>query len=234
MPPLLPRSKRLRTGLLVGASVVLVVVVALVLAGTADHGTSPQAAKAKAKAKKEKARAAARAKPVKLVLGRVVVQNTGLPTTVRPAVRRAVLSATQKYYNDAIQSPLRRGRVNNGYQRVFAQGVRRLAADRDRAALTETETGPIRGRVLISASPVRIDALGDPLGKLALVAATFTLKTDAKTPTGARLAIRRYTELTFAYESGGWKVTAYRVGVRRNIAAKATTTTARAGTGTNP
>jgi hypothetical protein len=234
VPPLLPRSKRLRTALLVGAALVLVVVVALVLAGTADNGSSPRAAKAKAKAKKEKARAAARAKPVKLVLGRVVVQNTGLPTTVRPAVRRAVLSATQKYYNDAIQSPLRRGRVNNRYERVFAQGVRRLAADRDRAALTETATGPIRGRVLISASPVRIDALGDPLGKLALVAATFTLKTDAKTPTGARLAIRRYTELTFAYESGGWRVTAYRVGVRRHIGTKATTTTAHAGTATKP
>lgn len=230
MPSLLPRSKRLRTALLVGASIVLVVGVALLLAGTADTGSQSPAAKAK----KEKAKAAAKAKPLKLVIGPVFVQNTGLPAVVKPPVRRAVMSATQKYFNDAIQSPLRRGRVNNAYQKVFAQGVRRLAANRDRAALTETATGPIRGRVLISASPVRIDALGDQAGKLALVATTFTLKADGRTTAGRALAIRRLTELTFAYELGRWQVTAYQVTVRRTLGPKTTTTTARAGTGTKP
>ena len=68
MPPLLPRSKRLRTALFAGISIVLVVAVALLLANTADTG-GKQTARAKAKAK-AKARAAA-VKPVKLVPGRV-------------------------------------------------------------------------------------------------------------------------------------------------------------------
>jgi hypothetical protein len=232
VPPVPPPSQRLRNALLVGASIVLVVGVALLLASTADTDSTHKAAKAKAKAK-EKARIAAQARPVKLAVGRVIVQSTGLPSAVKPPVRRAVMSATQRYFDNAIQSPLRSRGVNPAYQNVFDTGVNGPAAHKDRAALTESATGPIRGPVRIWVSHVRIDGLGDPAGKIALVATTFTMRADARTPAG-KLQIRRHTELTFAYELGRWKVTAYQVTVRRILGGKTTTTTARAGTGAKP
>jgi hypothetical protein len=231
VPPLIPRSKRLRTALLTGTAIVLVVALALVLASTSDNG-GKQTAKAKAKAK-EKARVAAKPKPLKLVLGPVVVQNTGLPAAVRPPVRQAVMRATQQYFDGAILAPVRRGRVDNKYERVFDPGVKGRASGHDRTVLTEAATRHIiRKPVRMKASQVRIDALGDPTGRLALVATTFTLRIDAKTPTGRQLVIRRRTELTFANEFGRWVATAYRVSVRRSVAGKTTTTTAHSGPGT--
>jgi hypothetical protein len=229
VPPLIPRSKRLRTALFAGISIVLVVAVALLLASTADTG-GKQTAKAKAKAK-AKARAAA-VRPVKLVLGAVVVQSTGLPGAVRAPVRAAVMRATQQYFDDAILAPVRRGRVDNRYARVFDPGVQGLAKGKHRGVLTEAATRDvIRPPVGIKATKVRIDAVSEPTGKLALVATTFILKIDAQTPTGRRLVVRRRTELTFADEFGKWVVTAYRVSVRRSVGGRTTTTTAHSPSG---
>ena len=124
----------------------------------------------------------------------------------------------------------RTGKVNNAYSNVFDTGVNGQAARRDRATMTEEATGPIRGPVRILASPVRLDALGDPYGKPALVAASFSLTGQRRDP-DRQAQDRRHTELTFAYESGRWRVTAYKVTVRRSIAGKSTSTTARVETG---
>jgi hypothetical protein len=229
---LLPESKKLRTALFVGASIVFVGVVATILVMSADSGDEQRPAPTTPKTSKH-VTADARRKSLKLQLGQVVVQNTGFPTKMRRPVRRAVMAATQRYFDRAIQTPLRTGQVNPAYSSMFDTGVNGLAAGRDRATLTEVATGPIRAPVRIAATPVRLDALGDPSGRVALVAASFALKINTGTPTG-KLAIKRNTELTFAYESGRWRVTAYRVTVRRSIGANSTTTTARSGPGTTP
>jgi hypothetical protein len=75
---------------------------------------------------------------------------------------------------------------------------------------------------------VRIDALGDPTGKVALAATSWTMNVKTPTPKG-RLTIRRRTELTFANELGKWVVTAYRVTVRRSIGAKTASQTITSG-----
>ncbi len=225
MPSPLPRSKKLRTALLMAGSVVFVGVVAAILVSTADSGTKHTPAKTKPK---QQVVADAKKQSLKLVLGRVVVQNTGFPAAIRPPVRRAVMAATQRYFDRAIQAPLQTGKVNPGFTRLFDTGVNGLAARRDRATLTEAATGPIRSPVRIASSRVRMDGLGDPSGKVALVATSFTLQVNAGTPTG-KLKINRHTELTFAYESGQWRVTAYRVTVRRSIGPKTRSTTAHSG-----
>jgi len=217
--------------LLVAGSLVFVGIVAAILVASAGSGgKDTPAAKAKAKAKQHAA-AAKKEGTTKLKVGKVVVQNTGFPAAVKLADKRAVMSATQRYFNDAIQDPLRTGRINAAYSKVFDPGIRGLAAGKDRATLTEATTGPIRGPVTIHAARVRIDGLGDPTGALAMLATTFAVKVDTATPAG-KLTIRRHTELTFALEKKGWIVTAYRVTVRRSIAGKTTTTTARGGPGT--
>jgi len=230
VPPLLPRSKKLRTALLVAGSLVFVAIVVAILVSLADSGTKHTPTLGKAK-KPSATTAKAKNPAVKLVVGRVVVQNTGFPTAVKPPVQRVVMSATQRYFDDAIQAPLLHGKVDNAYASVFDAGVSGAARQRDRETLTDAATGPIRGLVRIGASKVRIDALGDPSGKPMLIATTFTVDVNAPTPTGT-LTISRPTELTFAYESGHWLVTAYDVSVQRSIGKKTTSTTARSGKAT--
>ena len=98
----------------------------------------------------------------------------------------------------------------------------------DIAVLTEVQTGKSNGAVRATASPVRIDALGDPTGKLALASTSWTMNIKSPTPKG-RLTIRRKTELTFANEFGKWYVTAYRVTVRRTVGAKTASQTITSG-----
>jgi beta-glucosidase/6-phospho-beta-glucosidase/beta-galactosidase len=99
--------------LLVVGSLAFVGIVAAILVSSADSGPKQTpAAKAKAKAKAH-AKAVAQETSTDLKVGKVVVQNTGFPTAVNLPTKRAVMSATQRYFNYAIQDPLRGGRVNN-------------------------------------------------------------------------------------------------------------------------
>jgi len=45
--------------------------------------------------------------------------ETGTTDEDQGAVRRAVLQAAQTYVDDAILAPLKSGRVDNGYEKVF-------------------------------------------------------------------------------------------------------------------
>jgi hypothetical protein len=225
VPRLLPRSKNLRLAVLVAASIIFVAVVAALLVNSANSGGNHKTAVHHPKSKP----ATPKTKNVKLVVGAVVVQNAGPPASVTSKIRTALMSATQRYFDDAIEAPLVHGTVDNGYEAVFDSGVKGPASGKDRAALTESATGVIRQPVKMLASSVRIDGLGDPTGKLALAATTFTFRATAPTPTG-KLTIVRQTELTFANESGRWLVTAYHVGVVRTLGRTTTTTKAHAGT----
>jgi hypothetical protein len=222
---LLPQSKKLRIGLLVGAGVVVVGLIVGILIATSGGGGN------KAKPHKPTATADAKTKNLELAPGTVFVQSVGPAAKLQAPVKRAVMAATQQYFDDAIQAPLVHGQVKNAYEKVFDPGVNGLASTRDRAALTEGATGLVRGPVHMTATAVRIDALGDETGKVTFAATTFKLQVEANTPAG-KLSIKRHTELTFTNELGKWVVTAYRVTVRRSVGGQATTTTVRAGTAT--
>jgi hypothetical protein len=209
--------------LFIGAAVVFVAGIAAILVSTADSGT--KAKKKLTVVPKAHTPTASTTKHLTLVIGAVNVQNAGPPATVSGGVKVALLRATQQYLDDAIQAPLHHHPVNAAYSQVFDSGVKDPATGNDRATLTESGTGTIRGAALLNATRVRIDVLGDPTGKIALAATTFALQVKANTATGL-LTIHRRTELTFAKESGKWLVTAYRVTVSRKIGTKATTTTA--------
>jgi hypothetical protein len=200
-------------------SIVAVAVVAVLLANTADSGNNAPAAKGR-----KPTATVPQSSRVRLVVGKVIVQNTGPPARVTRAIRRSVLSSTQLYVDGAILAPLHQGQVDKAYARVFDPGVRKAAARNDRTVLTEATTGRARGAVRATASRVRIDAIGDPTGKVAFAATSFTMDVKMPTPKG-RLTIRRRTELTFANELGKWVVTAYRVTVRRSVGTKTTSQT---------
>jgi hypothetical protein len=220
VPPLIPRSRKLRTGLLVTASLAVVAVVALLLANTADSGNK--------KAKGTSSTAPASKNGLKLQLGLIHVQSAGPRAPLRSPLRRLVLASAQTYVNSAILAPLERGQVGADYLKLFDPFVKTTATHADRPALTEAGTGLVNGSFHATASHVRLDGLGDPTGNIALVAASFTMKIEAPTPTGL-LTIARATELTFANEFGKWVVTAYNVGVRRTINHSTTASTAHTG-----
>jgi hypothetical protein len=207
---------------------VAVAVIGVLLASTANSGNNGP----KRKAKGKPATTVPKSNQLTLKVGKVVVQNAGPPAKVTRAMRRTLLSTTQFYMDGAILAPLERGQVNKQYAKVFDAGVRKAAANNDRAVLTEATTGRARGAVTATASPVRIDALGDPTGNIALAATSFTMNVKTPTPKG-RLTIRRKTELTFANEFGKWYVTAYQVTVRRSIGAKTSSKTTSSGTGSS-
>jgi hypothetical protein len=217
--------------LLVAGSLVFVAIVAAILVRVADSGDKHTPVDGKAKRPSGTTVAKPKNPSTKLRMGPVGIQNTGFPTSLKPRAKRAVMNSTQRYFDRAIQAPLLHGKVNNAYSKVFDPGVIKEATSRDRATLTDSATGPIRGPVHIHASKVRFDALGDPFGTLTFVATSFNLRIIATTPTG-KVTIKRHTELTFANEKGVWLVTAYRVSVERSTGKKTTSTTARSGQAT--
>jgi len=224
VPPQITQSLNLRTATIAAVSIVIVALLAVVLVNAGDSG------KKKHGTKNATTPIPAETSALKLVIGQVDVQSAGPPAKVKAALQRSLLQATQTYVNDAIIAPLDTGKVVDGYETMFDPFVKGPASKQDRAALTEESTGKAKGRLTSTASPVRLDGLGDQTGQISLVAATFTMNVKATTPAGA-VTIRRHTELTFADEFGKWVVTAYRVTVRRSVGARTTSFAAHAGAG---
>jgi hypothetical protein len=190
--------------------VVLAVLIAVLMVSTSDTGDNTV---------RRNPTSTTRPEPpiprLELRIGRVHVSSVGPRAHVRRQLRRTLLRKTQRYVDRAIIAPLERGRTVPRWAEVFEPGVRRFARRRDLAELTEAKTGFRRKRVHATASTVRVDALGDPRGRPALVALTWKMRVEAVTSKG-RFAMRRRTELTFANKSGRWLVTAYQVDVTRS------------------
>lgn len=221
MPPRIPRSRGLRIGLLVAASVIVVAVVALVLSNSGGSGGKKHGGKTAGAPVKN-------ATGLKLQLGTIHVQSAGPRASLPSQLRRLVVASAQAYVDSAILAPLEGGKLGFDYAKDFDPLVKPDATSTDRLALTEAGTGLVSGPLHATASHVRLDGLGDPTGKILLVAASFSMKVEGSTPTGP-LTIARATELTFAQEFGKWVVTAYNVGVTRTINNSSTVTTAKSG-----
>jgi len=213
------RSNNIRSAAIIGGSIVIVAVLALILVNLGSGG-----------GKAEKPKHVDNSVGLVLKIGAIDVQSAGPPARINSSVQQAVLDASQSYVDDAILAPLEKGHLNQAYARIFDRGVRRAATGHDRATLTEVRTGELKAPVKATATKVRLDGMGDQTGKLVLVAATFGVNVNAK-GSGGPVKIDRLAELTFAPEGGRWVVTAYRVGVKRTTPAQTTAAVARAGTG---
>ena len=217
MPVTPQRSNNLRTAALVGGSLVIVAVLALILANLAGSG-----------GKAEKPKHVANSVGLVLKIGKVNVQSAGPPPRINSSVKQAVLDSSQSYVDDAVLAPLENGKVNPEFAKIFDLGVRRSATGSDRATLTEVRTGKLKTPVKATATQVQLDGMGDQTGKLVLVAASFRVQVDAKGSDGP-VKITRGVELTFAPEGNRWLVTAYRLVVIRNTPASTTSAEVHAG-----
>jgi hypothetical protein len=207
------RSKKPRTALIVGGSIVAIAILALVISNLVMSDDEKKPAKVD------------NSVGLTLELGDVEVQSAGPPAQISKAVQQSVLDASQAYVDDAILGPLEDGKLDGDYAKLFDAEVRKAATGRDQATVTETRTGSIKPDKA-TATKVRLDGLADQTGKVVLVAATFGVDVSGKNAT-----IKRLSELTFAEEQGEWVVTAYRVGVQRSTSARTTSAVAHAGTG---
>lgn len=214
MPSPRRRSKKPRTAIIAGASVVVIAILAFVLVklATSDNG-SQKPAKVENSA------------GLTLKIGSVGVESAGPPATISKSTQQSVLDSSQQYVDRALLAPLEKGTLDRRYAELFDSGIKADATGRDQATITEVRTGkstPLKA----TATAVHLDGLGDQTGKVVLVAATFGVDLNVK---GAK--ITRLTELTFANEQGKWIVTAYKVGVNRATSARTTAAVAHAGTG---
>jgi hypothetical protein len=208
------RSKKPRTALIVGGSIVAIAILALVISNLVMSDDS-----------EPKPASVDNAAGLTLELGDVEVQSAGPPATISESVQQSVLDASQAYVDGAILAPLEDGKLDRDYEKIFEPEVRKSATVRDQATVTEGRTGSVKP-VKATATNVRLDGLGDQTGKVVLVAATFGVDVSGK-----GVKIKRLAELTFANEQGKWVVTAYRVGVERSTSARTTSAVAHAGTG---
>jgi len=218
VPSLRQLPNNARSAAIIGGAVAIVAVLAIIIAIVAGGGS-----------KSVKPKHVDNSVGLVLKIGTVDVQSAGPPAHISSAARQAVLDASQSYVDDAILAPVDKGHLDEAYARIFDRGVRKSATGRDRAALTEVRTGSLKAPKA-TATPVRLDGMGDQTGKLVLVAATFWVHVSAD-GSGGKVKIERLSELTFAPEGGRWVVTAYRVGVKRTGTAQTTAAVARAGTG---
>jgi hypothetical protein len=208
------RSIKPRTALIAGGSVVVIAILAVVLVKLATGGNG-----SKKPAKVENSAG------LRLEIGDVAVESAGPPAKISTSTQQSVLDSSQAYVDAAILGPLENGKLGRTYAQLFDSGVRAAATGHDEATITEVRTGKNTPEKA-TATKVRLDGLGDPTGKVVLVAATFGVDVTIK---GAK--IQRLTELTFANEHDKWVVTAYRVGVKRATSARTTAAVAHAGTG---
>ena len=216
--PVAPKpSNNLRTAALVGGSLIIVAVLALVLANLAGSGGD-----------NAKPKHVANSLGLVLKIGKVNVQSAGPPPRINSSVKQAVLDSSQSYVDDAVLAPLENGKPNPAYAKIFDLGVRRSATGSDRGTLTEVRTGKLKAAVKATATQVQLDGMGDQTGKLVLVAASFRVQVDAK-GSGGPVKITRGAELTFARVGNRWLVTAYRFVVIRKTPASTTSADVRAG-----
>jgi len=216
--PVAPKpSNNLRTAALVGGSLIIVAVLALVLANLAGGGD-----------KAEKPKHVANSAGLVLKIGKVNVQSAGPLPRINSSVKQSVLDSSQSYVDDAGLAPLEDGKINPAFAKIFDLGVRRSATGSDRGTLTEVRTGKVKAGVKATATPVQLDGMGDQTGKLVLVAASFWVNVSAEGSSGP-VKITRSAELTFAPAGNRWLVTAYHVGVTRKLPASTASAEVRAG-----
>jgi hypothetical protein len=166
-------------------------------------------------------------KEADLKLGNLDVESFGPDVKISKADQQAVLSASQKYVDTAIVSPLTNGSVGASYAPLFTAGLRARATGADQATLTDESIGKVK-QFSQTASPVAVSALVDGAGAFTYLAANFLVNVKATAAVGP-MTLTRNVELTFAPNGKAWDVNAYRVTTVRKLPTGTSTTVASSG-----
>jgi hypothetical protein len=218
---------RSRTGLVIGAAVLVIaaVVVGAVLmtsgGSSGDHAASGTPASSAVATTK-----------VTLAAGDVTAESAGPPVTVAPQQSAGVIGVLGDYVQTAIVKPLRTAQPAGDLTAVFDTQALARATGVDRAALVDEGIPKVTGALTVDAKPVTMTGLGDQNGQLVAIAATVDLDVSAA-PVGkaAPLHIVRGGSFVFTPDASGvWKVSAYTVLVTRDGGGIETPTTTSAAT----
>src|SRR5947209_3399036 len=116
-------ANNVRSAALIGGSIVIVAVLALVLAKLIGSGGG----------KAEKPKNVDNSVGLVLKIGAIDVQSAGPPARIKTSVQQAVLDASQSYVDDAILAPVEKGNVKAAYAHIFDRAVRGPRTGPDRA-----------------------------------------------------------------------------------------------------
>ena len=203
-----PRS---RTGLVVGAVVVVLIAVAVGAVLVMSGGSSDDAEDAAG------TRQVANT-DIAIEAGEVTADSAGPPVSVSPEQASAVIDLIGDYVETAIVKPLRTGQPAGDLAGVFDAAALARAQGIDRAALVDEGLPKVAGHLTVTATPVAIAGLGDQAGNLVALTAAVDLDVSASAVgKAAPLHIVRTGSFVLSPDGGGaWKVSAYDVQVTRD------------------
>jgi hypothetical protein len=162
-----------------------------------------------------------------LKLGAVNLEAVGAPPAVDKKMQATLLAGAQTYVDNAVYEPLTSGKVGAKYGELFEPALRQAATVTDAPAMTETNVGKVEEYTATS-TPVKVSGLADGLGGILYLSTNFDVNVKATTEAGP-LTIARTVELTWAPNSKGWSVTAYRTAATHKLPKSTTTTAASSG-----
>jgi hypothetical protein len=151
---------------------------------------------------------------VQLTLGGVQNANAGTPATLGDDVANQILTALAQYVDLGLVEPVKTGQPSQDLAGLFDAGTQAAIQGPDKDVLFETGQPARTGDFKPFATPVIITALSDGGGQFVLATASFRYSAEVGVE-GGTLATTRDIALTFAPESGVWKITGYDVSVNR-------------------
>ncbi len=151
---------------------------------------------------------------VKLTLAGVQNVNTGAPATLGDDAANQMMATVGQYVDKGLIAPVKTGKPPTDLSSLFDGGTQAAIQGPDKAVLFESGRPERTGNFKPTADPVLITALSDGNGQFVLATATFAYRADVGVE-GGTLNTARAIALTFAPDSGTWKITGYDVGVTR-------------------
>jgi hypothetical protein len=151
---------------------------------------------------------------VKLTLGGVQNSNAGPPASLPDDAANQIMQVVGQYVDQGLVAPVKTGKPATNVAGLFDAGTQAALQGPDNDVLFESGQPKRTGDFKPSATPVLITALSDNNGQFVLATAGFTYTSDVAVA-GGTLTTSRTTALTFAPDSGQWKITGYDVTVTR-------------------
>jgi len=185
-------------------------VAVLAVAATACSGGDDKAGKAKGKPGGAGDTAKAPAPAFAFTITAADVQSAAPQAPPFPEdVKAAVKASLDTYLANGVIQPLQTGQPPGGLEGVFtgAAGARVASGQPDRVALLE-EGQPVSGKVTQDRADVKLTALLDPAGAVAMVVSQLDFAVTVKGK-GTTLTVARTGEIALVFDNNAWRIDSF-------------------------
>jgi len=169
---------------------------------------------------------------LELEAGGVQVETTGAPATLGKADQAAIVNTVRRYVIAATIDPFHGKPVGNLAPLFTVPAVAALNG-LDRVAALDEGVPKATGLVKVTAQPMILTALSDPLGGINIVGTSLYIDARATAKDGP-IRVKRSGELVLSRDAGTWKIASFKLAADRSGSGLATTTTSGATGGSTP